>query len=311
MIDALELAIPPDWELAPRWRFIPRLPDAEAGYPVKTHKTIDLRWFGVNATMHSHRGRGRVYDKLAFRSTGSMHYTEMQNVLHNLFDRDPANLRVSRIDLAVDLENITVDFFYRNAIAPRKHFSREFGRYTPSGTVAIETVYMGRRPNCFRIYSRTAKRMAAGETSSVPFCELVRIEREMGGAGVPESIRTVGSINNVLSLDAFSSLKIITMRDSDERSKTVLEWLAARGLRELLRERGAQQTIRILNKYSNRNAARLRRNLGIEECSITASVPDLNDRFRRSLQRQLGPAIHGLQKEDQANKATEGSDPHE
>jgi hypothetical protein len=86
MIDALELAIPPDWELAPRWRFIPRLPDAEeTGCPVKTHKMTDLRCFGIKATMHSHRGHGRLYDKLAFRSTASTHYSEMQNALENLY----------------------------------------------------------------------------------------------------------------------------------------------------------------------------------------------------------------------------------
>lgn len=291
MIDALELAIPSDWELAPRWRFIPKLLDVEkTDCPMKTHRTTDLRRFGIKATMHSHRGHGRLYDKLAFRSTGSTHYLEMQNVLENLFDRDPANLRVSRIDLAVDLENIAVDFFYRNVIASKKHFSREFGKYSPSGVIAIETIYMGRRPNCFRIYSRTAKLAARGIPDS-PFCEIVRIEREIGGTGVPESIKTLGMIPNTVSFDPFSSLKIVIVRDFDSRPRTVMQWLARHGLRELIRERGAQQTIRILNRNSNGNASRIRRTLGVTESSIIERIPDLYERYCQSLGRQLGPVL--------------------
>lgn len=293
MIDALEILVPVEWAFTPQWRFIEDCRVRKAtGFT--THHRVDLRRFGVNAAFFSYCGLTRTYDKVSMIGAGAMSYSEMQFILRNLFGRDPAELRLSRVDFAVDLVNVPVDIFHRRVFAPRKLFSCEFGRRNAGSTVSIETIYLGRRPNCFRIYQRVP---AQGTTrAAIPpgrVCELTRVERQLGGVGIPECIRTFGLIKNAPTFDPFSNLKTLSTEEPivAGRPRTIVQLLAHRGFEELVKEHGAHRAIRILNKYSSGNAARIRRAIGFNEGSIVEIVLDLFERHRDSLLRQLEPEI--------------------
>jgi hypothetical protein len=290
VIDALELRIPPDARFRPQWRELRKSIDKVAvGMTSGEYRRCDLRSFGLSAVFHSSYSQRRQYDKLAFSNTASMLYSDMEAILKELMESDWLLLQVARIDFALDLVNVPVDWFYRHTFAYKRRFSREFGTYSKSGVLRVETVYIGKRPNCYRIYDRLAKSGSPGNPSTDGTRWLTRIERECGGAGIPSCVSSFGQLRNAAEFDPFVALRAIFLpRPATARKrKTVIQLLALRGLESLISEWGMQQTIRFLNWQSSGNAARIRRSLGLTEGHITQTFSGEFARYQAAIRRQL------------------------
>ena len=165
------------------------------------------RPFGHPVMLHWKYCRGVEYRKISFICTSQLSYTEMQSILDTVIEGDIPRLLVARIDFAVDIVGVPVSWFRESVVAPRKRFSQMYGRYTTAGQVEQYTVYLGKRPNCFCIYNKSAEQAVRGRR--VPSdAAVTRIERRCGGAGIPKQIRTFADIPHALNFSPFEELKV-------------------------------------------------------------------------------------------------------
>jgi hypothetical protein len=98
------------------------------------------------------------------QSSFGSHLAELERIA----DTDPLKLEPMRTDLTVDVAGVAMSWVLRHARVEAKRFSAQLGKVEAErdGYMAIagrelETYYCGKRPNCFRVYNKTAERMAA------------------------------------------------------------------------------------------------------------------------------------------------------
>src|SRR5262249_13976962 len=149
-----------------------------------------------------------------------MSYAGMQNEIERIFDIDARRLPLMRLDLAADVRDVSVDWFVRHVRARFKRWACDIGQveceasqYARMGLQQIQTYYLGKRPNCFRVYDKLAEyrhqyaklTRRASDAAELPTFEeaygypetgliLTRVERQMGGGRVPACIDTFGKL---------------------------------------------------------------------------------------------------------------------
>jgi hypothetical protein len=276
----------------PRWRTLRNTTvDTLRDVVTASYYRCDLRHLGINAVFHSNHARGIEYQKLSFTNTASMCYSEWRSVLSELLECDPDSLEIARIDFALDLIDVPLGVLYSHIFARKKRYSQEFGTYSGSGIRQVETFYLGKRPNCIRVYDWRAKHRpsaALANQECTDYC-VSRVERQCGGAGVPPCIRTFGQLKNAGEFDPFLSLRMIVVpRDAPPgKGETVVRMLARLGLQTMINERGMQQTMKVINVHSRGNASRIRRSLGLQETLVARSYPGQFERYQAETRRQL------------------------
>src|SRR5205823_3862416 len=170
MIDKLDLRVPTMTPLRPLFAELVYARTHGKRIPRATSSTyynhvFDLRQYRADAILRygAKFGRDRA-NKLELLEVGNKHFNMLEERIASIFDVDPGDLGVMRIDLAVDVDGIPVSWFRHHSRVPYKQFSREVGKMTVEFSEAvkgeIQTLYFGRSPNCFRIYNRVAERTA-------------------------------------------------------------------------------------------------------------------------------------------------------
>jgi hypothetical protein len=273
--------------------------------------TCDLRPLGFPCILHLYCTHTKAGDhKLELIDTGEMSFPQIQREILRVFDIDPGQLRLMRLDLAADVPDVAVAWFRRNARVKWKQWQSAIGtiQYSEMGRRKVETLYFGKRPNCVRIYDKisewrhqydqTARRSSdAAELPSFeerfghsPGSVLTRVERQIGGGRLPKEIDRVGKLWDLEDFDPFDRIEL-TVRETPEpniEDYDVMQYLTGIGLRSKVDEIGMQETRSWLNSRSQRNASRvlkqyaefLPRDGGIDS-------PQLRERFRDSVRRQL------------------------
>src|SRR5439155_10620589 len=128
--------------------------------------------------------------------------------IERIFEVDPYQLEIMRVDLAADVPGISVLWFLTNGRVNFKRFSNAGTgnfEYQQQGQRGPETLYYGKKPNCYRIYNKIREyehqyrklARAAGE-GEIPSFEtmfglsqdntLTRVERQSGGGRIPHEI---------------------------------------------------------------------------------------------------------------------------
>jgi hypothetical protein len=275
----------------------------------------DLRPYGYEVVLHAHCKHGKEGNhKLELMETGNKSFRELVSEINRVFIVDPMQLGVMRVDLTADVVGIPVPFFQDALRAAYKQVANDIEKadqFSRLGRGDIQTLYLGSRPNCFRIYNKIAelkKQYAAlkrNETKEQPLASfeelygypsegfiLTRVERQFGGSRIPDELSTLKTLReNIATFDPFKSLEFLTTSkpepDPDEYDLT--KFLAGLGLRHLIQELGMQRTRRFINKKSRGNAARTFRELGdfLPPNIEGFSAADLTRHYRDSTQRQL------------------------
>jgi hypothetical protein len=143
------------------------------------------------------------------------------------------------------------------------------------GKRGIETVYFGKKPNCYRIYNKIAEfkyqyqrmqRQAQGELPSFEQCFgytqdfiLTRVERQIAGGRVPKNVATLGRLQrHAIEFDPFDKLDFISggKPEPNPADYDLSAWLAGMKLRELCRERGMHRLRQFINQHSAGNVSR-------------------------------------------------------
>lgn len=275
----------------------------------------DLRPYGFDVILHAHCKHGTQGNhKLELVETGRKSFKELVSEINRIFVVDAMQLATMRVDLTADVVGIPVSFFQDALRAAYKQVANDIEKadhFVRMGRGEIQTLYLGSRPNCFRIYNKiaelkkqyaTLKRNKTEEQALPTFEELygfpsegfvlTRVERQYGGARIPAELSTLRLLKeNAPTFDPFSSLEFVAggRPEPDPDGYDLMKYLAGKGLRQLIQEQGMQRTRKFVNKKSKGNGARTFRELGdfLPTSLDGFGVPDLTRQYRSSLQRQL------------------------
>jgi len=317
MIDKLEVRVPAATEYSPSFsRLYSHVWNDAANNPFRAsrHYVVvgDLRAFGYDAILHSHCKHGDEGNhKLELLDTGSRSFSELLQEITAVFDVYPSTLEIMRVDFAVDVVGIPVSVFQDCARAAYKKIVVDFEnaeQLVRMGQRDVETIYLGKRPNCFRIYNKIAELKTQyaklrKQLPEIPEFEdlfgyppdgvvITRVERQYGGSRIPEEIANIARLrDNIANFNPFDALEFfLTGKPTPDPDKYDLStYLKGLGLRELIENSGLHRARRFLNKRSPGNAARILNKLSefIPSISPDISFPNLNMQFQQSIQRQL------------------------
>lgn len=315
MIDKLEVRVPAQIQYCREFQELYTEVRRGAKDPFKPSRHYlavgDLRPYGYEAILHAHCVHGEGNHKLELIDTGRVGYSAMVSEVERVFDVNPRGLNIMRLDVAADIRSVPVSWFLEHLRARYKRWVADVGKIEVSrmGTLEIETFYLGKRPNCFRVYNKIAElkhqyaRLKSDEGApKPPFQEvygypatglvLTRVERQIGGGRVPEGVATVGQLRCLAEYDPFSHLEILAgaarRPNPDDHDPSV--YFMGRGLECAIQERGGLQRARgWLNRYTGGNAARLLKTYGafLPASEFSLSVADIRESYQESVRRQL------------------------
>ena len=271
----------------------------------------DLRPFGYEAILHAHCVHGLGNHKLELIDTGRATLPEMIREIERVFAVDSRCLEISRIDLAADIFDVPVAWFLEHLRAKWKRFTADLGKveYSRMGKLGVETFYLGKRPNCYRIYNKIAelryqysRLKVADDQPKLSFEALyglpesgrvlTRVERQFGAGRLPAKIGTVGKLPGLFDFNPFDNLEVLSgaARTPNIDDYDLSTYLQGRGLESVLNELGGLHRGRAwLNKHSGGNAARLLRKLApfLPTSEHPVTVERIHVAYRESVMRQL------------------------
>ncbi len=205
-----------------------------------------------------------------------MNLPEMKREIQEVFEIDPNEVSIMRIDLAVDVEGISVPWFAEHT---RVQFKRWLAQLEVIETAAmgnreIQTLYFGKRPNIIRIYNKIEEyrmqyrqivRALEPELPPPTFEScfgvpefgqiLTRVERQVAGSRIPAEIATVRDLQNCDTFNPFANVQFISggQPEPNPSDYTFMEYLAGMQLRHLAETQGMQATMAYITRRSKRN----------------------------------------------------------
>lgn len=318
MIDSVATRIPHDAPFGPELDQIAH--DLRRGFPTagfrpSQHYALsgDLRQFGIPAILHleCRHTDGREH-KLEIVETGSRSFTDVLSIIGRTFRIDPLTAEVMRIDLAADVRDVPVSYFEATMRTRFKRSATDIGdtQRMRIGAAELETIYVGRKPNCVRIYNkpiecakkyRDWKRRFRNNACLLPFdrifgfsedAVLTRVERQIG-ARIPPQLATMADVkHNAAGFNPFENVQILARKSA---LPTVAQcglttWMIGTKLRELRAQMGMQRFRKFVNRHSKGNASRMIEQyaefLNCESETLITSET-LFGIYRESMMRQL------------------------
>lgn len=346
MVDKLELRVPDavQWsqEFSHLYREVRGDPDNDPFREGKHYVAVgDLREFGHEAMVHlfcrhGDQAKGARH-KLELLDTGTKSYSRMMFEVCQLFDCDPEKLEVMRVDLAADVPGVPVSWFAQRTIARTNYVTTSgqrrtkyynwlaaIGDHEPEeistmGRRGLQTVYWGRRPNCFRAYDKVEewyaqyRRMLRGVSSD---CEpptfeqwlvdeglpvvsrdgarLTRVERQMAAGKVPPQLSTPARLRaNGVEFDPFDRLEFLaTGRVAPNPSNySVRDYCAGMYLRQMCDDLGVSEARSFVSRYARGHGREvwegLRDFLPADDGAPGVSSARLRELYQQSVSRQL------------------------
>jgi hypothetical protein len=277
----------------------------------------DLREFGYEAILHMGCVRDKQGNhKLELLDTSTMSYARMCNEIERIFDLDARRLCLMRVDLAADVRDVPVGWFARHVRARWKQWVCEIGKIEPEapeyarmGRQRVETFYLGKRPNCFRIYDKIAEyhhqyaRLTRdiSDAAELPSFEgvygypergltLTRVERQMGAGRLPTQIDTFGKLKASAEFNPFERLTFLACgaREPQIEDYGITTYGVGMWLRGQAEDIGMHRLRALVNKHSGGHASRIFQQYADflpADAGITAE--GLFETYRESVQRQL------------------------
>ena len=131
---------------------------------------VDLRKYGLaDAMLHvDQRHSENPHHKVQMIGAGQYSMSQHLGELERILDTNPLNLEPMRVDTMVDIPGVPVAWVLEHASVQHKRFQAQVGKgeYMAVGRRKVETIYSGKKPNCFRVYDKTAERISAYQAFS-------------------------------------------------------------------------------------------------------------------------------------------------
>jgi hypothetical protein len=326
MIDKVELRIPHGTPFTGPFGRLYRDLSKDPRGPLRRSQhymtVADLRSFGHPVILHTHNLHDRQGNhKLELVETGSMTYSRMSHEIERVFlvrtNRDW--LELMRLDMAADITGVPVTWFERNIAAKWKRSVASIGvlshevEFSELGTKSVQTFYLGKRPNLFRIYDKVAERrkryallkfrakredtLAALLSFEEMFghadsgLTLTRVERQMGGGKIPDSISTFLKLRGAGYFNPFEALRFVGVGrpTPDPGSYDLPTYCTGMYLREFAERYGVHRLKQWLNERSKRNANRIIERFKdfLPEDGCLINSEGLFEIYRSSVMKQL------------------------
>lgn len=204
---------------------------------------------------------GRSYPNLIVLNPSHFQCFNQMKGLLALLVSDPDELRVIRVDHTVDVP-IEIDSIFRSL-----RFGRKKSKADYQDGVSLSGFELGKYPEHLSVYDKAKREKVPGPLS--------RIEFRQYGAKVP--VKKFGDLQMLVNYMPFGRLMFLQTRSEkdmafqNERSKGLI-------LEELVKRKGFQGAIKLLNRHSN-----FQRDFGslIER---DPRIPDLNLLYRANLE---------------------------
>jgi hypothetical protein len=211
------------------------------------------------------------------------------------------NLKVHRIDFAVDVWRVPVSWFREHAAVKYKQCDGAFPGWTEDNKRGMTTLTFGTHCDFYRIYNKTAeildrkeqflwKGMENGDSPPA----ITRVERQCVGRGVPKKVSTLGTLlDKAAEFDPFQRLVIDAQEcEPDIDRLDAQTWLKAEGLRAVVEKYGRQRARKMLNQKSGGKASRIfQRYSMLFDTSAGVTTSQLTAVYRKSTMRQFNPLI--------------------
>lgn len=326
MLDKVELRIPYSASFRPDFRFVlGELQYAGVSSTVKRSQhyagTCDLRPFGLDAILHIHfKWKGPKNHKLELLHSGDKSLRQMSQIIATVFDVDPDEMELTRIDFAADLDGIPVVHLYGSVRIKFKRSTDARGEfdYEIVGGRRLEYFRYGKSPNCVRVYDKPAEcmaRFAAMLKQSNPDAELPsfedifgfppdmirsRVERQAGGGRIPKSLSAFGQLRCAAQFNPFQNVEIKSnsFPFPDPKHVGASQSVKLAGIRSFIEKYGYQQARATLNCY--RNAKRLMDDydayLEASVASTSLTVESILNSYQRSVALQIDGSIESTPK---------------
>lgn len=314
MIDKLDLRVP---ARAPYTREFAQLRRDLLGSkrdPFRSSKLYessgDLRHLGYQAILHSvcrHGTEGT--HKIELIDTGKMTFSRIQHEIERIFDVDSRRLGIMRLDLAADVQGVPVFWFFDHVRARWKRWVADYSgaECARMGKGEIQTIYFGKRPNCYRVYNKIAEcqshyaRLKRGADAGYPSFEevfglpetgviLTRVERQIGGSRIPERVASFEKLHRLPDFDPFDRLEFIagTKAQPTIEASGFEQYAIGMFLHDRAESWGIHRLRAWLNRNANRNAGRLLERYGdFLPASQGVSPKGLFEVYRKSVSKQL------------------------
>ena len=152
-----------------------RAPAPEVRFSRSKHyrAVVDLRQYtGQDAFLHLY-SKNTGSHKVVIVDAGEKTKGEMLGTLAGIVQCHPEMLSTSRVDACANVEGTSVAWFARSVRAQMKQWQATFGNITVEdgggrsfdlaqmGKRELHGMYIGKRPNCFRVYDKLAERRQA------------------------------------------------------------------------------------------------------------------------------------------------------
>lgn len=274
--------------------------------PTENYKgMLDLRGFGLEALLFI-RCRFGATNKIVFRGAAKMTLRQMAAGAAGVFDCDPYGLRLARLDPALDIPGISMEWVRSHVRVARKRCLKEIG-----GTAKNpgQTLYFGRGGDSIRLYDKRLEQMRKYERlmrklgpESLPSFEdfsgiptglpVVRIERQMRVGRIPPQLDTLGSLEqNISKFNPFAAIVIHRGGKPEPKDDdySIRKYMEGKGFRQTILERGLANTRALLNARTGGNASRKMRQLSdfLPPDPVGLSPLNLFEMFQESIGRQI------------------------
>jgi hypothetical protein len=329
MIDKLDIRVPRQAEFTPEFselyaeaRNNPRGPFHASRHYLAV---ADLRSSGHDAILHTYCKFGKGDHKVELIDTGIRSFGYLLDQISGIFSVNPSALEVIRVDLAADVPGVSVPWFLSHARGKFKRFHNVGTglEYQQLGQKGIQTLYLGKRPNLYRIYDKVAElqhqyRKLLRQLDDVeipalysfygiwPDSVLTRVERQIGGGKIAEQIkitRTTGiarvsTLGELLTyapeFNPFINLELnqSALPPQPIDFSDVNQYMAVMWSRSVIPLWGMHGFRQWLNQHTNGNASRWLKRYGHWLCDADSetsgiSSADLYERYRDSVSKQL------------------------
>ena len=292
MIDYLELRAPLNTSLGAVWagtnlKPVKRL--SSGNYSLMQDLTPDIP---VKVYWDNRFGHG---PKLQFVGVGALDAEAILTTVRNVFDTEPLDLDLVRVDFAVDVE-IPLQWFAENLTVARKRRKEGWGCGTPLSRWEGNTLYFGKVPSVFRIYDKKAElqRQHVEISNDV----LTRVEHQAHGKTLTRmGLYTLGDLLQLdPELDPFKSVRLpdqVTLTAPINRPSLKTQLASIGLLRELETMSLAQLEVRYKNMGYPNAADTLDKLLPFTRTEVV-QVPNLSALFSASAARQLYGNVEDL-----------------
>lgn len=193
----------------------------------------------------------------------------LKRLVHEIFSDDGSHLKLSRVDLNADVEDVSVDYFRHSIRIPAKRKSAVMmGMREIWNNKGPETFYVGKAPSQLRCYDKIQELRYQGEDVEMYPSVLTRLEWEFRHNRCP--VEYLSDLPLLQDAHPFMGLQLIETSSYYDYRVSPKESMKRRLFNALVDDLGSHDAVRVFN--SDRHFARDFKNVVIDNKKLKEKI---------------------------------------